>query len=549
MFAKARYLTIVWMLLAGLSACSVPDIAEGDLEVMSGPAPADATTATVRFVMEEPSTAVVTAVDESGHGTRVTSPELDAGNAEVTVFGLDPGTEYTVSVEIPGRTGKTTLRTGELPEDLPPITVTSDPSQMEPGLTLFDAIPLGAGTGDNATDDGYLIAVDADGRIVWYYRQTHSIQDVRRTATGELLFINFETGAKLLDPSTGAVVEWAGTTALETAPRDSHGRPYAGTAAISVETDQMHHEIIELPNGNYMTLSRELRRIEGYPEAICEGDEFDGSYNVGADTIVEFDPATGQTISEWSLFDFVDPLDELDLVVPAEFCGGYLERVYPDEDARDWTHANAVILDEPGNAVLVSVRHLDQIVAIRYADDEAGDAGELLWRLGRGGDFALEEGEWFLHQHSPQLLPDGSILLYDNGNQRPGTSLTDPQNLPYSRAARYTVDVDTMTATQVWEHRLDTPDMAVYAPFVGDADHLAGGNVLITHGGQLDPPAHSPQAEGVLGWGEIIEVAPDTGDVLFDLHMKDATRSQGWVIYRAERIPSLYPTGYVVEQV
>jgi hypothetical protein len=187
--------------------------------------------------------------------------------------------------------------------------------------------------------------------------------------------------------------------------------------------------------------------------------------------------------------------------------------------------------------------------AIRYADDDSGPAGELLWRLGENGDFTLEEGEWFLHQHAPQVLDDGSILLYDNGNERPGTSLDDPDHLPYSRAVRYELDTETFTARQVWEHRLDTPGKAVYAPFVGDADLLSGDTVLVTHGGQLDPPAHTPQQEGVTAWGEIVEVDYATGDVVFQLQMKDPSRETSWIIYRAERIDSLLPDGYLVEEI
>jgi hypothetical protein len=206
-----------------------------------------------------------------------------------------------------------------------------------------------------------------------------------------------------------------------------------------------------------------------------------------------------------------------------------------------------VVIDPQRNAVLVSARHLDQIFAIRYQDDENGPAGELLWRLGENGDFDLEEGEWFLHQHAPEVLEDGTILVYDNGNERPGTSLDDPNRLPYSRAVQYQIDLERMTARQIWENRLDGPGSPVYAPFVGDADLLPGGTVLITHGGLLDPPAHTPFSPGSITWGRVVEVDYDTGEVAFDLRMKDPERESGWIIYRAERIDSLYPAGWTVE--
>ena len=507
--------------------------------------------AEVRFMAPPDARASVEVVESDGDGFRLTVPSGGEPDRSVPLVGLKPDTEYTVEVASDGQTESAKFTTGSLPDDMPPIEVEAQPGDMEAGVTLFDVIPLRFGEGDEEpTDDGYLIAVDSDGDVVWYHRQAHSIQDARQTADGDILFIHHETGVRKLDVMAGTVIEWSGTTGLEHAPEDSYGRPYAGPDAIRVETDQMHHEVIELPNGNLMTLSRVVEQIDGYTEPICEeDDEFAGSYQVAADTVVEFDPADGSVVNEWSLFDFVDPLGDVERIRASEFCGQYLEEVYPESDARDWTHANAVVLDEERNAILVSARHIDQILAIRYQADDGGPAGELLWRLGEGGDFTLTEGEWFLHQHAPQVLDDGSIMVYDNGNERPGTSLDEPDNLPYSRAVQYEIDTENWTATQVWEHRADAPGEAVYAPFVGDADVLDGGTVLITHGGLLDPPAHTPQTEGVQVWGRVIEVDYDTGDVVFDLKVKDPAGEANWIVYRAERIPSMYPEGYAVEQI
>ncbi|MGH8915375.1 MAG: aryl-sulfate sulfotransferase [Acidimicrobiia bacterium] len=552
MSARALVRLVAMMLVAG--ACTVSSsevVGEGtDLDVTAALASHSSLQGLVEFTTTARTRPIITVLDGDGNGFEVTSPELGPGEHTVPIIGLLPETEYTIEVGEHGLAGSDILTTGSLPDDLPPIDlIVSEPDRMSPGLTLFDAIPLPGETSE-ATADGYLLAVDAEGRVVWYYRQTHSIQDVRRTGDGNLLFIHHETGARLLDPADNTMVEWSGTAGLETASKDEFGRLYAGPEAIPVDTEQMHHEVIELPNGNLMTLSREIRTVEGYPDPLCDDNEdFDGSYEVVADTVVEFVPETGEVVREWSLFDLADPLADLDRIRPSEFCSAYLSPVYPDLPARDWTHANAVVFDAARNAVLVSVRHLDQVFAIRYADDESGPAGELLWRFGENGDFTLEDGEWFLHQHSPHVLDDGSIMIYDNGNERPGTSLDDPDRLPYSRAVRYELDVESLTARQVWQHRLDTPGKAVYAPFVGDADLLSGNTVLITHGGQLDPPAHTPQQEGVTAWGQVVEVDYDSGEVIFDLRIKDPDLEDSWIIYRAERIGSLMPAGFSVAPV
>lgn len=489
----------------------------------------------VRFEAGDDPTPRVEITDGEGRGFAVTPPASVRGR--VPILGVRPDTRYTVTVHAGGQTQTQPFRTGSLPGGVPPIETTGEAN----GLTLFDASPLA-----NPIYSGHLVVVDEQGRVVWYYRQPHSIQDSHRTSEGDFLFIHYETGVRRLDPATGDMTEYSGTTGLDDVPVDGNGRAYAGPDAVRVETPQMHHEVIELPNGNLMTLSRENREVEELPDDICEEGP-DVSELVTTDVVVEFEPDTGKVVSEWSLFDVLDPLEDADLIRPEIFCSQYLDPVYPDLDARDWTHANAVVLDEARNVVWVSVRHLNRLVALRYASDSAGPAGELVWTLGEGGDFQLQEGEWFLYQHAPQVLEDGRILLYDNGNYREGTSVDDPDHLPYSRAVIYELDTEAMTARQLWENRLDSPGEPVYAPFVGDAD-LLDGSVLITHGGLTDPPADSPRQEGVTVFGRVVEVGYPDGDPIFDLRVRDE-RGENWRIYRAERIPTLYPPEFTVEPI
>ncbi len=198
---------------------------------------------------------------------------------------------------------------------------------------------------------------------------------------------------------------------------------------------------------------------------------------------------------------------------------------------RDWTHVNAVVLDAKHNRLLVSIRHLDTILSIKYETDAAGSAGTQLWRMGpRGGDFTLTgPGEWQYHQHTIELEADGSLLMFDNGNDRPNTKPL------YSRAVRYQIH-DTgprssWTVTQQWEFRPTVDGAPVYAFFVGDANLLSNGNVLVDAGGIVPP------VRGV--YAQIDEVVPATasgGVIVFELRVTGPAP----FVYRATRLPSLY---------
>lgn len=239
-----------------------------------------------------------------------------------------------------------------------------------------------------------------------------------------------------------------------------------------------HHDILELPSGNFLSMSWDFQDVDY---------GVDGIEHVAGDTLVEFTPA-GEVVWTWNSFDHLDPqrrrhgfYEDLPVVNPAT-----------NEDARDWTHANGMLYAD--GIIYLSVRNQDWVLAIDHA------SGEVLWRLGDEGDFALADGStWFFHQHSLEWQPDGTLMMYDNGVANP--YLAD--DLEQTHAARYALDLDAMTAERVWQDD--------EAPFIsgiaGDADRMSGGHVLrldsTFEGGvpgvsnsrlrELDPAA-SPQA-------------------------------------------------------
>ena len=88
----------------------------------------------------------------------------------------------------------------------------------------------------------------------------------------------------------------------------------------------------------------------------------------------------------------------------------------------DWTHCNSLTfrIEDGKPIVYLSVRNLNQIVKIN------GITKKIIWKLGENGHFVMfekdgtEVSKLFSHQHDPEILPNGNILLFDNGEHRGG---------------------------------------------------------------------------------------------------------------------------------
>lgn len=234
--------------------------------------------------------------------------------------------------------------------------------------------------------------------------------------------------------------------------RDELGNTMLELPSIDSNLPSLHHDVVELDNGNFLCMSFAFQEVDYGGQT--------GVLNVAGDLLVELTP-DGEVVWEWNSFDYLDPLR-----TRADFDTATYYDPFTMQSGQDWTHGNGIIYDPDADTVLLSMRHQDWIVLIDRA------SGDILWRLGDEGDFALApEDTWFFHQHSPQWQPDGSLLLYDNGVGNPYIDPTDVE----SHAMRLELDYDAMTADVVW--RDDEPPFI--AVFAGDADLMPGGHYLV----------------------------------------------------------------------
>ena len=125
-------------------------------------------------------------------------------------------------------------------------------------------------------------------------------------------------------------------------------------------------------------------------------------------------------------------------------------------DHRDeWSHGNTVA-PVPGDRVLFSFRNISTVGII---DKTTGD---IVWKLGH---------ETLAQQHDPSMLPNGNVLIFDNGSHR----LNNP--LPFSRV----IEVDRESNQIVWEYQ-DNPPYNFFSPYISGARRLPNGNTLVTEG-------------------------------------------------------------------
>ena len=213
----------------------------------------------------------------------------------------------------------------------------------------------------------------------------------------------------------------------------------------------------------------------------------------------------------------------------------------------DWFHGNALAYDPTDDTILVSGR-TQGLVKLTRANEvvwilaphrawRSDLAAKLLQPLDAAGvpitDAAVLDGavphpefEWSWYQHAPAILADGSVALFDNGDNRgyqfPGT---------YSRAVVYRIDAKARTIQQVWEYGRER-GAETFSRIVSDVDeHPEAGTILFAPGAVASPGGPV---------GRIVEVDRATRSVRFEATVRAPQVPFGITFHRVERLP-LYP--------
>lgn len=361
------------------------------------------------------------------------------------------------------------------------------------GVELLSLV--GPGTSSTVLTD---IVTDLQGNVIWYCPQR------------PLPVKPMQNGHYLLNLATDLVeVDLTCSTIRDVSVANVNQSLQAGGYDFTIPPNlgepgggQFHHDMLVLPNGHWIALcqlSKIFTDLPGYP----------GTTRVVGDAIVDID-LNGNVVWAWNAFDHLD-----------------VNR-HPYFGLPDWTHSNALVYTPDGN-LLVSMRGQSWVLKIDYANGKG--SGDILWKLGEGGDFTISGGDptqWFYGQHYPNLLSsNGSLMtlaVYDDGNSRTdsngvqcGTSATAPAC--YSRATIFQVDQATNLATLLWQ---DLPGF--FSFWGGSIDTLSNGDVeFASSAPSIGPPV-------------ILEVTQTSNpQVVWQMNINGA------YVYRGYRIPSLYP--------
>ncbi len=277
-----------------------------------------------------------------------------------------------------------------------------------------------------------------------------------------------------------------------------------------------HHEIIQLPNGNYLGII-EVEQPGPVPigdwtsdcnnfyPGLCNG--IIPFFTWFGDKLVEWDRDSKEVLWEWNFFDHLS-MDDYDIEN-----GTWFDAFIATPQRYDWTHANALWLDEAESAIFVSIRHLSRIVKISYP------SGDIIWSLGENmpsGDVEFGHELGFNFQHSLEILDNGNILTFDNGN-----SSTQSRALEIEvngNSGVYSSDI-------VWEHNLPSE---LYSSFSGNVQKLNNGNYLITSIGET---------------GTALEVSSNHETIW---EVKYNLSQPLGAVYRSNRISGLYPSAFSI---
>ncbi|MVM35024.1 hypothetical protein GO755_33670 [Spirosoma sp. HMF4905] len=428
----------------------------------------------------------------------------------VPVIGLYANYANTVDIRVVNDSGDTlanstvTIQTGDLPPNMP-ASITAAPfdeTKVASGLILVSNYST---LGTSSPSTPYFMDAYGDIRWVLDYRSHDQLKalsfddGIERLRNGNFFFGDINTSVIYEVDLFGKLVNhW-----------DLSGYIF-------------HHNVIEKPNGNFVLTASKPGSTKTDGTATIE------------DYVIEIDRQEGNIVNVW---DLKQSLDEQRTALSQS---SYVT-------ASDWFHGNSVVYDSTDNTIVVSGRH-QGVVKLDYQNNVKWIlAPHKGWTVNRrnedltqyllkpvdangnlitssdvmNGLITTADFEWNWYQHSNIFLPNGDIMVFDNGDIREYNSAASR----YSRAVAYKINPTTMTVQQTWTYGQER-GIETYSQIISSVQFLAASNHVIFGPGY--------QVSNTTGQGgKVVEIDYATKEVVSEISISSAN---GWGFHRAKKM-------------
>ncbi len=477
--------------------------------IIVNPSGSSPLTALIKFKSPISGHTVITVKGKHGSASDITQTFTDNSTYHVIpILGLYPSYKNTVKISVVNSketaNDSLSITTGALPANTPDyINIdAADRSAMEPGLNLvssFSGYPTPPVT-------PYML--DSFGDIRWYLDYTSNpilnqlFYDcgINRLQNGNFRFADTYTNKIYEVDFFGNIINTWGLGGY-----------------------LFHHDIYEKPNGNFLVTV--TKPGSTHPDGVSTIEDY----------IIEIDRSSGAILNTW---DLKQSLNEYRQVLST--------------DPTDWIHTNGLVYDSTDNTIIVSGR-VQGVFKLTYSNQVKWVLGPhrgwgpnnvgqdlsklLLTPLDSTGaaitDTSVLNGwtnspsfEWNWYQHSPQLIPNGDLMVFDNGATR---NYNPNAAVHYSRAVEYRINETNMTVQQIWEYGKENGS-STFSQIVSSVKYLPQTKHIL-----FSPGYQVPNSTG-LG-GKIVEIDYATKKVVFQASVSSAN---GWGWHRVQRMP-IYP--------
>lgn len=446
----------------------------------------------------------ITVLGKNGINSNISNQFNDFGNSHsVSILGLYPDFENTVQIELIDKSNNTIastyikIKTFPLPRSMPTsiIIKINQTDKEESGLNLISNY--------SSTAPHIPLFVDSYGDIRWYldFKNHPDLKDLAyedgifRLSNGNFCFGDAFSNKIYEVNELGKIINnW------------------------KFDGYTFHHNVVEKPDGNF------LLSVSKHGSSDLIGNQTSEDY------IIEINRISGSVINEWDLKVCLDENRHTLVYNPY-----------------DWIHVNAVIYDPSDNTIIVSARH-QGVIKLTYDNRVKWILGPHLgWGVNRRGedlnqflltpldnngnvisDTSVAIGytnhpyfEWNWFQHSTILIPNGNLMMFDNGDIR---NFNNYPTSIYSRVVEYQINDKNMTVQQKWTYGKER-GLETFSRVVSNVQFLEKSNHVL-----FCPGYDVLNVDG--NGGKVIELDYKTKEVLFEMSF---TTQNSWGFHRTYR--------------